>query len=180
VRALVHEAWAHRDDGIREDAEVRARAGVVDRVLWREKRRLILRHEVRGEVTAGGEAPDADLCVRNVELLCFGSHQADGAQAVEHLSGIAIGSHAIVQNKGGNAMRLKPERDGLAFWRSEVVITAAGDDENSGGGGICGGEIDVDRGLIFSSGSVRERRGRRPQWDGALLGCGQRTMEDDP
>ncbi len=92
------------------------------------------RGEIAGEVSAGGESPDADLVGVEAEVGGVAADVADGARAVEHGDGISVsGTEAVLEDKCCDAVRGQPSGfDRPFFFNDEVGVAAAGQDDDGG------------------------------------------------
>ncbi len=129
-----------RDDGVDGDDEGGARGGVE------------AHGDVGGEITAGGEAHDAEAVRMEPELLGAGAEETQGlADVFKRLrdDGVAggVGAGAVLEDKGRDAQGIEPAGDIVTlFLDGEMAKAAAGGDEDGGAVGL-GGGVDREEGV---------------------------------
>lgn len=147
-RTLVRK-FAHRDDWITKDGEVRARTLALDDICRVRISGFKTGHDHGREVSASGRADDANAMWVDFPFAGARAHEADGAQTVLHFDGIAvtIGAETIFEDETGDALACQPKGVTFSFVGREPGVAAAG--TNDHGSAIC----------FFSSGQERGERG---------------------
>ena len=119
--------------------KVGAAALEVDQIFGAGDVGIPMRADGGSDVTPGAEAHDADALPIDIPGFGVGSDQADGALAVEHGNGLAVGSDAVFKHEGGDAVVVQPMADIHAFVTSgQVGVTTTGADDDGAAIGFGG------------------------------------------
>ncbi len=130
-----------RDDRVDEHGKVGPTALAVDGVGGVRLPGVEVRGDGRGEVSAGGEAEDADVLRIDAPLGRFRSDETHGALRVVHRRrvAVAVAAVAISQNETRHAERIEPLRDLMTLViHGQPAVTAAGADHDARAGRAVG------------------------------------------
>ena len=166
---------AHGDDWVGEDEEVGAGGFLVDCV---SRCRWTLVEEGTGgcsQVSAGREAPHADVVLRDSQLRGAGADGADRPLCIAEFYGVVIGgAQTILQDESGNTVSVEPAGNILAlFLHGQVYVAAARGDDDGCFGWVLGWEVGSQGGDVGLGGSLRHGSAGGPEGfgRGGLLGA---------
>lgn len=123
-------SFAHGDDGIDQDGEVRATAFTLNGVGCFSFTQVVFGDGHGGEVASGGEANDANAV--RLEVPIGGPHAGhpEGAFNIEKRAVWISFRKAVVENDTSDAVSVQPFGDGGTLALDDPCVTAArGDDE---------------------------------------------------
>ena len=87
-------------------------------------------------MSSRGESPHTKLIWINSVLGGMRTNQPHRPAPIVDLHGIVVGRHAVVEDKGSDALPVEPARDIKAFvTQSDVLIASAGNHKDGGFGG---------------------------------------------
>ena len=164
-------AWiGQRDDRIGEDGEIGPGADAIDDIGAGGVAGVEMGGGGGGEVAAGAEAHDADF--GGIDMIPGGA-DADRAERalriVDHGRVAILGAETIAEDESGNALRVEPLGNLLAFViDGERAVSATGAD-NTGFSVRVLSNPGRERGDVLFLRALSARRAAGPEWEGGRV-----------
>ena len=136
-RAAMHDGRIKADHGITEDRKIGTGAHFVDRVRGLVGFFIVERRGHAGEVASGGKSHHRETGGIDLVVAGMGPHPADRPLHIGKLGRVMmpLTAEAVMQDKGGNPLSIKPLRDLVPFVIGrEPAVAASGADDDSGTG----------------------------------------------